>query len=257
MCISDDPISAAYQNYRNELVQAGLLIPLGVPGVYGRSGVFEGVIERFEQYVTRMGSPLEPEVMHFPPLISRQHYLGTDYIENFPNLMGSIHSFMGDDREHLTMLQRKEKGEDWACDLGPTEVMLTPAACYPLYPTATGTLPTNGRLVDLRSFVFRHEPSIDPARMQIFRQREFVRLGTPEQAFGHRNDWLRRGEQMLNAVGLDVKPVLANDPFRPPNPPQQARVSLAAELSTAPGQAVALPLQDPQQTWHKHRSFPR
>jgi len=91
--------------------------------------------------------------------------------------------------------------------------MMVPAACYPLYPTATGTLPEEGRLVDLVCFVFRHEPSADPARMQQFRQREFVRLGTAEQALAHRDDWLQRGQEMLNAVGLDVKPVVANDPF--------------------------------------------
>jgi seryl-tRNA synthetase len=49
--------------------------------------------------------------------------------------------------------------------------------------------------------------------MQIFRQREYVRLGTAEQALEHRNYWLKRGEEMLHAVGLDAKPVVANDPF--------------------------------------------
>jgi seryl-tRNA synthetase len=213
MCVSDEPITAAYNAYRQELVGAGLLIPLGVPGVYGRSGVFEGVVEQFERYVTRAGAHLEPEVMRFPPLISRRHYLGTDHIQNFPNLMGSVHSFTGNERGHLALLSKKEAGEDWSADLAPTDVMLTPAACYPLYPTATGVLPRGGRTVDLRCFVFRHEPSLDPARMQIFRQREYVRLGTAEQALAHRNDWLRRGEEMLRAVGLDVKAVVANDPF--------------------------------------------
>ena len=52
-------------------------------------------------------------------------------------------------------------------------------------------------IVDLRSFVFRHEPSVDPARMQIFRQREYVRLGTPEQAQEHRDYWLKKGEEIL------------------------------------------------------------
>jgi seryl-tRNA synthetase len=94
------------------------------------------------------------------------------------------------------------------------EIMMAPAACYSLYPTAKNTtLPEEGRLIDLVGFVFRHEPSNDPARMQIFRQREFVRLGTPEQALKHRNDWLKRGEELLHALDLDVKPVLANDPF--------------------------------------------
>jgi seryl-tRNA synthetase len=90
---------------------------------------------------------------------------------------------------------------------------MTPAACYPLYATATGVLPRQGRTVDVRAFVFRHEPSSDPARMQIFRQREYVRLGTPEQALAHRDDWLARGEALLRALGLDARPVVANDPF--------------------------------------------
>lgn len=213
MCISNDPLTDAHQSYLNELFSAGLLIPSGVPGLYGRSGVFEGVIEHFEQYVTRMGKHLNPEVMRFPPIINRQHYLRTDHIETFPNLMGSVHTFTGKDREHVALLDKKAQGQDWTRDLAPTDVMMTPAACYPLYPTATGTLPAEGRTVDLVSFVFRHEPSVDPARMQIFRQREYVRLGTPTQALDHRNYWLKRGEEILRSVGLDVKPELANDPF--------------------------------------------
>jgi seryl-tRNA synthetase len=90
---------------------------------------------------------------------------------------------------------------------------MAPASCYAIYPSAAGTLPAEGRTFDIRSFVFRHEPSDDPARMQIFRQREYVRVGTPDQALEHRDLWLRRGEEMLRAVGLDVEPVLANDPF--------------------------------------------
>jgi seryl-tRNA synthetase len=74
-------------------------------------------------------------------------------------------------------------------------------------------LPAGGRTVDLRTFVFRHEPSADPARMQIFRQREYVRLGLPQEALGHRDFWLKRGQEMLRAVGLDVTRVVANDPF--------------------------------------------
>jgi seryl-tRNA synthetase len=49
--------------------------------------------------------------------------------------------------------------------------------------------------------------------MQCFRQREFVRLGTPEEALAHRDYWLKRGQEILRAVGLDVEPVIANDPF--------------------------------------------
>jgi seryl-tRNA synthetase len=213
MCTATYSLADAYQACLDRLTDAGILLPLGVPGVYGFSGVFEDVIDHFERLVTRHGAALEPEVLRFPAIMSRRHYLQTTHIDNFPDLMGSVHSFTGDERAHLRLLQKRANGDDWTRDLAPAEVMLTPAACYPLYPTATGTVPSEGRLVDLRSFVFRHEPSNDPARMQIFRQREFVRIGTAEQALAHREYWLKKGEEILNSVGLDVRIEPANDPF--------------------------------------------
>ena len=214
MCINHQTLDEVYHAFQQELLDAGLLVSSGVPGVYGLSGTFETIVEHFERYVTQMGQHLAPEVLRFPPILSRSTYLSTDHIETFPDLMGSVHSFLGNEKEHLQLVQKKEEGGDWSKGLTATEVMMVPAACYPLYPTARDTtLPEHGRLVDLRAFVFRHEPSPDPARMQIFRQREYVRLGTPEQAHSHRDYWLKRGEEILKAIGLDVKPVIANDPF--------------------------------------------
>ena len=213
MCPVENPFEAAYLKYQEELVQAGLLVRIGVRGLYGLSGMFEEVVERFERYVTRMGAHAKLEVMRFPPVLSRRSYLKTDHLETFPNLMGSVHSFMGNDQDLSELVRKRAGGEDWSGDLDATEVMMTPAACYPLYPTATGTLPEGGRTVDLRAFVFRHEPSADPARMLIFRQREYVRLGSPQEAFEHRDYWLKRAEEMLRALGLEATPVVANDPF--------------------------------------------
>ena len=105
------------------------------------------------------------------------------------------------------------EGGEWAGRLTPAKVMLTPAICYPLYPTATGRLPPGGRRVDLQGFAFRHEPSGDPARMQIFRMHEFVRLGTPEEALAHRDQWLEMGQEIFRSVGLATERVVANDPF--------------------------------------------
>src|SRR6201996_579233 len=131
MCLSEDRVSAAHQAFQNELLKAGLLIATGVPGLYGRSGVFEDVIDRFDRFVTREGADARPEVMRFP------------------QLMGSVHSFAGSDRDHFKLLETKRTGGDWSRDLAATEVMMTPATCYPLYPTATGTLPEGGRTVDM------------------------------------------------------------------------------------------------------------
>jgi seryl-tRNA synthetase len=127
--------------------------------------------------------------------------------------MGSVLTFLGGESEHKAMLGKFERKEDWSRDLSPARVMMTPAICYPLYPTVSGTLPPGGRRVDLQGFAFRHEPSDDPARMQIFRMHEFVRLGTPDEALEHRNYWLERGQEIFRSVGLEVQPVVANDPF--------------------------------------------
>src|ERR1043165_7514291 len=137
MGIPHDPFVPAYQKYLDELIAARLLIPLGVPGVYGRSGVFESVVEHFEAFITRAGAHLKAEVMKFPPVFARKHYCCIDHMENFPNLMGSVHTFDGSDREHMALLAKKGNGEDWSRDLVPADVRLVPAACYPLYPTAT------------------------------------------------------------------------------------------------------------------------
>jgi seryl-tRNA synthetase len=203
----------AYGSYRQALLDAGLLVAMGVNGVYGRGQAFEHVIERFDALVTRTGASLAPEVMRFPPIFSRAHYEKIDHIHNFPDLMGSLHTFTGGDREHRDMLGKFDRREDWSRDLSAAQVMMTPAICYPLYPTATGTLPPGGRRVDLQGYAFRHEPSDDPARMQIFRMHEFVRLGTPAEALEHRDMWLERGGDVFASVGLGVERVVANDPF--------------------------------------------
>jgi seryl-tRNA synthetase len=203
----------AYKVYQGELIAAGLLVPMGVRGVYGRGADFERVIERFDALVTKEGAKLQPEVMRFPPIFSRANYEKIDHINNFPDLMGSLHTFAGGDREHRAMLEKFQQKEDWSRDLAASQVMMTPAICYPLYPTATGTLPEAGRRVDLQGYAFRHEPSDDPARMQIFRMHEFVRIGTPDEALEHRAFWLEKGAEIFRSAGLDVERVVANDPF--------------------------------------------
>lgn len=211
---SSTTLADARRAFQAELIHAGLLIPLGVRGLYARSGVFEGIVQGIEDLVTREGAWQRAEVMRFPPLFARAHYERLDHIANFPDLLGAVHGFAGDERQHRSMLADVEAGSDWSGHLCACESMLVPAACYPLYPTAAGTrLPVAGRIVDLETYVFRHEPSDDPARMQMFRQREFVRLGSAEQALEHRDRWLGIGQAILESLRLPVARVLANDPF--------------------------------------------
>jgi seryl-tRNA synthetase len=94
-----------------------------------------------------------------------------------------------------------------------TQVALNPAACYPLYPTLRGTIPSGGRVVTMMNWVFRHEPSREPTRMQSFRVREFVRVGELDDVVEWRDMWLNRGLELLRSLGLDATPDVASDPF--------------------------------------------
>jgi seryl-tRNA synthetase len=208
-----DAIERAQGEFLQQLFEQGILIESGVPGVYGRSALFEDIIERFDRYVTRVGKPDEPSVMRFPPLLNRKHFEASGYLKNMPQLAGTIHSFKGGQQEHVALIQALERGADWGAQQRMTELVLTPAACYPLYPTLAGEQPREGRLVDVFSYCFRHEPSHDPARMQMFRMREYVRIGQPDDVRSWRAKWLDRGLAMMHALGLEAQIALANDPF--------------------------------------------
>jgi seryl-tRNA synthetase len=108
-----------------------------------------------------------------------------------------------------------DRSDEWMAQQKPTRVVLTPAACYPIYPVMArrGPLPADGRTIDVLSYCFRHEPSLDPGRMQMFRQREYVRLGSAEQVMAFRQMWIERGSLLVNLLQLPVEVDLANDPF--------------------------------------------
>ncbi len=199
----------------DDLFANGILFESGVDGLYGRSGTFEEVIERFEKIVLKVGGPDGATRIHFPPGMARAALEKTGYMKTFPQLAGCVHSFMGDERDHAALLGMMERGEDWTTMQKATEVAMTPAACYPLYPTVArqGAVPAEGLLYELVSYVFRHEPSRDPARMQLFRQREYIRIGSPEQVRAFQKSWMERGQAIVETLDLPCEVVVANDPF--------------------------------------------
>jgi seryl-tRNA synthetase len=203
----------AQRAFLNELLAHGLLIDCGVPGVYGRSALFESVIERFDRFITRMGAADDPTLIRFPPVLNRAYFERSGYLKNMPQLAGTVHSFTGGQKEHVALIHALETGEDWSAQQRMTDVVLTPAGCYPLYPMLRGEQPAAGRLFDVFSYCFRHEPSPDPARMQLFRMREYVRIGRPEEVTSWRSAWLDRGLAMMQMLGLEAHIALANDPF--------------------------------------------
>ena len=199
--------------FHDDMVRHRLIIPVGVPGIFGRGAVFEDVLARVNDMITRIAKNDGAEVMAFPPAISRPVFEKTGFLDSFPNLAGTVFSFFGKDAQHKELSAKLAEGKPWADTQGMTDCVLNPAACYPVYPSFTGTIPENGRLVDMQNWVFRHEPSNEPTRMQAFRVREFVRVGTPEMVVDWRNMWLQRGLDMLLGLGLPAKSEVAADPF--------------------------------------------
>jgi len=206
-------IAGAAAAFRDELLSAGLLVATSVDGLYGRSATFEAIVDGVERLATAAGADHDATVVRFPPVIPRTVFERTDYLRSFPDLTGSIHTFRGDDKAHAELLRLLDAGEDWTAPLDPAEVVLCSAACHPLYPTCAGRLPDGGRVYDVYGYCFRHEPSLDPARMQAFRQREYVYLGDPDGAEAHRDEWVKRGVDLMSRLGLAVEAVVANDPF--------------------------------------------
>lgn len=203
-----------FDSFRGELIAAGVLIETGVSGLYGRSGEFEDVIDGLNRLIAGAAAADAPVRLRFPPIIDRATYEATDHLSSFPDLMGAIHGFRGAGAEHNALRAAFEDGQDWAAMLSTTDLMLCPAACYPVYPTLREqAIEATGRIFDVVGYCFRHEPSPDPARMQSFRMHENIFVGSAPNALAFRDGWIDRGLDLLRSLGLDVRAEVANDPF--------------------------------------------
>jgi seryl-tRNA synthetase len=197
------------------LVERGLLIPSGVDGVYGRSAAFEDIRRRFEDHVAR-STAAAYERLSFPPVLPRRQLETAGYLASFPHLAGAVFAFEGGEAEAIAQAERAERHDDWSEFQQMTDLVLTPAACYPVYPAvaARGALPPDGAAIATGGAeVFRHEPSGDPTRLQTFHMLELVRLGEPDVVVAWRDEWQERALELVRGLGLDAHLRVAADPF--------------------------------------------
>jgi seryl-tRNA synthetase len=229
------------------LLDAGLLIDSGVPGVFGRGEGFERVRHGFDATITAAAAEEGPERLTFPPLLPREQLERIGYLKSFPHLAGSVFAFDGDEGQAVEQEERASRHQDWSEFQEMTDLVLVPAACYPVYPAvaARGPLAPGGALVDAGgSYVFRHEPSGDPARLQMFHQREIVRIGEPETVIAWRRRWRDRSLELLRAVGLEADFDVATDPFFGRSGRLLARSQRSQELKFE----VLVPIAGPEPT---------
>ncbi len=199
--------------FHRALVEAGLLLPMGVEGLCGWSAAFEDTVIAVGGLVSEAGAGESTARVQFPPIMPQGVLERTGYLRSFPHLTGSVHIFLGDDGDHAALLRDLGSGADWTRALAPSGAVLRPAACHPLYPLCTGRLAGGERRFAVSGWCFRHEPAVDPARLQAFRMHEVVYLGDAAGAARHRDIWVERGVELLAGLGLEVEAVAANDPF--------------------------------------------
>jgi seryl-tRNA synthetase len=195
-------------------IGAAIFHHLGVDGVYGRTGVYEDVVERLDDYISRQRDPAA-EILRFPPVMSRSQLEKSGYLKSFPNLLGCVCAMHGTEAEIREAAESHDTGGDWTKALRPADLVLSPAACYPTYPlvAARGPLPAGGLLFDVHANCFRREPSKELNRLQTFRMREFVRIGTPEDIVDFRDKWMARADKFAGDLALPWTIDVANDPF--------------------------------------------
>src|ERR1700712_5016406 len=114
------------QSFYDGLVAHGLIIPTGVQGAFGRGAVFEDVLESFNALVSHIARDDGAEVYTFPPIINRSILERVHYLDSFPHLCGSVHSFFGNAIGALALAERAKDGGNWGEMLGQTGVVMNP-----------------------------------------------------------------------------------------------------------------------------------
>ena len=203
----------------------------GVDGVYARTGLYEGVVEALTALISTY-RPAGAEVLRFPPVMSRKHLERHGYLKSFPNLLGCVSCLSGTEREIRTVIDRFDAGGSWTDELDAADLVLAPAACYPVYPLAAarGPVPPGGLVFDVACDCFRREPSRDLDRLQSFRMREYVCIGAPGQIQDFRGAWIERAKGLADRLALPYRVDLASDPFFGRAGQMAASIQLEQEL---------------------------
>jgi seryl-tRNA synthetase len=187
---------------------------MGSPGVYGRTALYEDVVERLAALITRHREA-DTEVMRFPPVMNRAQLERSGYLKSFPNLLGCVCGLHGTESEIDAAVSRFDAGGDWTLSLSPADLVLSPAAFYPVYPIAAsrGPVPAGGWRFDVAADCFRREPSRHLDRLQSFRMREYVCIGSPDHVSAFRERWMVRAQEIARDLGLPFWVDYASDPF--------------------------------------------
>lgn len=196
-------------------IAEALLLPSGIDGVYARTALFEEVVKGLGDLISVYREP-NAEALNFPPVMSRRQVEKSGFLKSFPHFLGCVSCLDGYGTEnHIAAESDGMAKEDWTSALTAADLVLSPAACYPVYPlvASRGRVPAEGLLFDVASDCFRREPSKMLDRLQSFRMREYVCIGTPEQVDDFRRRWMKRADSLMSRLELGWSVDHAEDAF--------------------------------------------
>jgi seryl-tRNA synthetase len=208
--------TAAQEDFQSRLAAEHLLLPSRVKGISGQGPVFVELRKRLDRRIDALVADEGMTALEFPPLEPKHDMESVGYPTSFPHLLGAISVFEGTEPEALVLAEAAHRHEDWSGHLVGGDLVLVPAACHPIYPAVAtmGPISPDGLSVDGgAAWVFRHEPSDEPTRLQAFHQRELVRFGSNDNVLDWRDRWREKALGLATALGLTAELDEANDPF--------------------------------------------
>jgi seryl-tRNA synthetase len=197
-----------------ESIAHALFRPMGVGGVYARTALFEQVIDGLAALISRYRQA-DAEVYRFPPVMSRAQVEKSGYLKSFPHLLGCVSCLHGTEPEIRAVVEASGAGKEWVGALRAVDLVLAPAACYPIYPMVAGrgAVPVGGLRFDVTCDCFRHESTHELGRFQSFRMREYVCVGSPGEVVEFRERWKVRAKELAVLLALPHQTTAASDPF--------------------------------------------
>ncbi|WP_329173320.1 aminoacyl--tRNA ligase-related protein [Streptomyces sp. NBC_01477] len=178
------------------LVTGGWALATDVAGVLGFTERFESLLGRLHGSLAALGvGPASWERTSCPPVVPRAWIERARYLDSFPHLLGQVHA----------------RGAGTAWDA--TDTVLTPAACYSVYPRLADSVVTAPAHFDVTGYCYRHEATAEIGRLRTFRMREFVTVGEEERIAAGHEEHIDRCASLFAGLGLDVAVQRATDPF--------------------------------------------
>jgi seryl-tRNA synthetase len=183
------------------------------PGVLLYPESFERIIALLRGGIARLAAGEPFRRLAVPPVISRRTIERAGYVSAFPNLLGTVHSFTGTAGEWKGLEPLIAGGGAWHARQEPSDLVLLPAACYPVYATLDGGSVAQPARFAVEAPCFRQEATSETGRLRTFRMVELVTAGPEEHCVQWRAQWLDRVAAWMDALALKAAVEVADDPF--------------------------------------------